>query len=113
MTTIMLNKGGTAERTAEAESLAIPDLWHLSQDSRLGPNERVAVLECWHLAHDLKRHIIEAKPEREETTEQALSWANQQSYSGAGAALDAYCEPRGLSWQSDAMYAYVTFTEES
>lgn len=79
MTTITLNKGGTAERTAEAESLDIADLWHLSQDSRLGPSERRAVLDVWHLAHDLKQHIIEqAPPTNPETVRRALFqvWGN-------------------------------------
>ena len=128
MTTITLNKGGTAARTVEAESLIIPDLWHIASwldteadRDRDRPASAIAELHVqadkiravWNIAHDLKRHIIEAKPEREPTTEAALSWANQQSYSGSGAALDDYCKARGLSWSDDAMYAYVTFTEES
>jgi hypothetical protein len=69
MTQITLNKGGTAEKTVEAESLQIPDLWHIADwldgeaITKKRPelaNQAEKIREAWHIAHDLKRHIIEA-----------------------------------------------------
>ena len=48
---------------------------------------------------------------REKAIEEALSWANQQGYALAVRALDAYCEARGLTWDSDPMYNYVKFSQ--
>ena len=68
MTTITLNKGGTAEKTIDLSGHNIPDLWHiamwLQEESKTQDNKALAIsadkiLETWHLAHDLKRHILE------------------------------------------------------
>lgn len=50
---------------------------------------------------------------REQTTEAALSWANQQSYAFASIALTNYCALRNLSWSSAPMYNCVTFEDLS
>jgi hypothetical protein len=65
MADITLSKGGTAERTIDAQDIDVPDLWHIAMALKNGevylPHARTQVsemvLECWHLCHDLKRHI--------------------------------------------------------
>ncbi len=57
MTQVTINKGGTAEKTVEAESLTIHNLWNIS--FQLPDKQGEMVREVWHLAHDLKRHIVE------------------------------------------------------
>lgn len=57
---ITLSKGGTKEKTLNANDVQIPDLWHLARSVRQshGNDAEDAILECWHIAHDLKNHII-------------------------------------------------------
>ncbi len=59
MTQVILNKGGTGEKTIDAESIQIPDLWHIAMKvADDGFNrESEMILDCWSLAHSLKKHI--------------------------------------------------------
>ena len=59
MTTITLNKGGTAERTIDSQAIDVPNLWYVATRLREAENIKDAqlVMDCWHLAHDLKHHI--------------------------------------------------------
>ena len=73
MTQVTINKGGTAEKVVEAETLQIHDLWHIAEwlDMEAEKQSRTKtargslkqeaehIREVWSLAHDLKRHIIE------------------------------------------------------
>jgi hypothetical protein len=49
---------------------------------------------------------------RESIVEQSLRWAHQNGYCFSAAALDEYCDPRGLEWLDDARYCFVTITEK-
>lgn len=59
MSTIVLNKGGTAEQTVSVSEITIPDLWHVAELLHEQKDERAAdlVIECWSLTHSLLRHI--------------------------------------------------------
>lgn len=104
MTTITLNKGGTAEKQVGIHRIQVPDLWHLAQSTRLDPQERKAILDCWHLAHDLKTHIqgldesprhrYDACPECGCTDVEVSAWINANSLQvidGEGPTSNAWC----------------------
>lgn len=66
MTQITLNKGGTAEKVVDIESVQIADLWHIADwlDGEATTHKRPElakqadmIRDVWALAHDLKRHI--------------------------------------------------------
>lgn len=60
-TQVILNKGGTKERTAEISKITVPDLWgvYITLLDADDIDRAKMVLECWHLAHSLKNHIEE------------------------------------------------------
>ncbi len=65
-TKVILNKGGTKEKTVPIDRVGIPDLWHIAEALRKdgkvddGPGCADLILECWSRTHDLKRHIQES-----------------------------------------------------
>ena len=61
MTQITLNRGGTAERTVDVDSLQVPDVWNASfvVDEHLSEAAGERIRECWNLCHNLLRHAQE------------------------------------------------------
>ena len=60
---ITLNIGGTGEKTVNADTLQVIDLWHVAEyldDNEVkfgnGKSAGEAVREVWTLAHNLLRH---------------------------------------------------------
>lgn len=51
------NKGSKRERTVDARSITIPDLWHIAH-AQPDAWSRALILDCWHLAHDLKDALV-------------------------------------------------------
>jgi len=45
--------------------------------------------------------LLRELTQREPAVEAALCWAKGQGFTGAGAALDDYCNARGLTWGED------------
>lgn len=107
MTTITLNKGGTAETQVELDSIQVADLWHVAMklaDAGDKPGSQ-AVLDTWHLAHDLVRHIRELEPVAHQGTWDACpecgctdvevsAWVNANTHqviNGEGPTDNAWC----------------------
>ena len=65
MTQVTLNKGGSEEKTVDAASIKIPDLWHIAEwldgEATLRKMPHLAkhadmIRDCWTLTHSLLRH---------------------------------------------------------
>lgn len=65
MTQVTLNKGGSAEKTVDANNITIPDLWHIADwldgEATLRDKPELAhhaelIRDCWTLTHSLLRH---------------------------------------------------------
>ena len=57
---VILNKGGTKERSVDVKKLQVPDMWHIVM--RAGNvRDQKKILEVWHLCHDLLNHLKQSK----------------------------------------------------